>query len=74
MPKRNQLKLADIQQLLHQTIARVTPENQVNFIKHVIEEENKMWDVDDIMDEIIDNLEPCILTITGDTSSDSDSD
>jgi len=69
-------KLPDVQNLLLESIARVTPEHWCNFIKHVVEEENKMWQVDNIMDDIIDNMEPCILTISDDqsTSNDSDSD
>jgi len=63
-------KIDDVRQLLHTAIKRVTPENWQNFIKHVIEEEDKIWKVDDIMDEIIDKIEPCVLTITGDTDSD----
>jgi len=31
-----------------------------------------MTEVDKNMDEIIDNLEPCVLTITGDTSNSDD--
>jgi len=67
-------KVEDVRQLLSTAIERVTPENWKNFIKHVIHEENKIWQVDDIMDEIIDGLEPCVLKITGDTSSNESSD
>ncbi|CAI6376480.1 unnamed protein product [Macrosiphum euphorbiae] len=64
-------KANDVRQLLYTAIDRVTPENWQNFIKHLIDEENNIWKVDDIMDEIIDGMEPCVLTITGDTSNDS---
>lgn len=57
---------------MNEEIDGVTPENWTNFIKHTIEEENKIWQVDDIMDELIDNLEPCMLAITGDTSDESE--
>ncbi|XP_015370672.1 PREDICTED: uncharacterized protein LOC107166498 [Diuraphis noxia] len=60
-------KIDDVRQLLNSAIERVTAENWKIFIKHVIDEEDKVWKVDDIMDEIIDEMEPCILTITGDT-------
>lgn len=66
----NTYKIDDVQRLLNEAIDRVTPENWVNFIKHTIEEENKVWQVDDIMEELIENLEPCVLTITRDTSDD----
>lgn len=63
-------KIDDVRQLLNTAIERVTKENWENFIRYVIEEEEKIMKVDDIMDEIIDQLEPCILTISNETSSD----
>jgi hypothetical protein len=65
-------KIDEVRQLLHTAIERVTSENWHNFIKHVIEEEKKIWKVDDIMDEMIDQMELCVLKITGDTDSDYD--
>ncbi|CAI6377521.1 unnamed protein product [Macrosiphum euphorbiae] len=64
--------LDDVKKLLNTAIDRVTSENWQNIIEHVKTEENKMTEVDRNMDEIIDNLEPCILTITGETSDSSD--
>lgn len=63
-------KIDDTRQLLNTAIERVTAENWRNFIQHVIEEENKIWAVDDIMEELIEELEPCVLTITGENSDD----
>jgi len=65
-------KLDDVKKLLNTVIDRVTSENWQHFIEHVKTEENKMTEVDRNMDEIIDNLEPCVLTITGETSDSSD--
>jgi len=45
-----------------------------NFIKNTINEEDKMWDIESITDEMLDELAPIsqhVLTITGDTSTDS---
>jgi len=53
-------KIDDVLQLLNSAIERVTAENWKMFIKHVIDEEDKVWKVDDIMDEIIDEMEPHI--------------
>lgn len=58
----------DVRNLLNTAIERVTSKNWQNFIKHVIEEEKKIIQVDTNMDEIIDSLELCDVTITGDTS------
>jgi len=63
-------KIDDVRQHLHTAIERVTSENWQNFIKHAIEEEEKIWKVDDIMDKVIDEMEHCVLTITGETDSD----
>lgn len=65
-------KIDDVKNILNTAIDRVTSENWENFIQHVKTEENKMTEVDRNMDEIIDNLEPCVLTITGETSDSSD--
>ncbi|KAL4104685.1 hypothetical protein QTP88_019968 [Uroleucon formosanum] len=65
-------KIDDVRVILNSAIERVTSENWQNFIQHVIKEEEKMTEVDRNMDEIIDNLEPCVLTITGETSDSSD--
>jgi len=62
-------KIDDVHKLLNTAIERVTPQNWKNFIKHVIEEEDTIWKVDNIMDDMIDTIEPCILTITGETTS-----
>ncbi|XP_008179617.1 uncharacterized protein LOC103308283 [Acyrthosiphon pisum] len=67
-------EIDDIRLLLNTGIERVTAENWKNFIQQVIEEENKMWKVDDIMDELIDEIEPCMNKIMGETSYDSFSD
>lgn len=64
-------KIDDVRTLLNTAIQRVTNENWKNFIQHVIMEEDKMWKIDNMMDEIIDSLEPCILTVT-DNISESD--
>jgi len=64
-------EIDDVRLLLNTAIERVTAENWKNFIKQVIEEENKMWKVDDIMEELIDEMEPCVNTITEETSYDS---
>lgn len=62
-------KIDDVHKLLNTAIERVTPQNWKNFIKHVIEEEDTIWKADNIMDDMIDTIEPCILTITGETTS-----
>jgi len=62
----------DVKLLLNTAIERVTSENWQNFLQHVKTEEDKMTEVDENMYAIINNLEPCVLTITGDTSNSDD--
>jgi len=67
-------KLNDVRQLLIDGVQRVTPEMWANFVKHTIKEEDKMWDIESITDEMLDELAPTsqhVLTITGETSTDS---
>ncbi|KAL4097751.1 hypothetical protein QTP88_022473 [Uroleucon formosanum] len=52
-----QLKITKRKHLLHQSIDKVTPEDWQNFISHVKTEEQKMWNVDFISDELTDELE-----------------
>lgn len=45
-----------------------------NFVKHTIAEENNMWDIDYISDEMLEESASTthVLTITGEITSDSD--
>lgn len=79
----NTFKLKDVEELLKRGVEHVTPVMWKNFIKHVKKEEDKLWNIDSITDDIMDEEleeeeERHVLTIgTGDTSSeysDSDSD
>lgn len=65
-------KIDDVRVLLNTAIERVSSENWQNFIQHVKTEEDTLTEVDKNMDEIIDSLEPCILTKTGETSDSPD--
>lgn len=69
-------KTVDVQHLLHESMDRVTPEDWQNFISHVKTEEQKLWSIDFISDELTDELEtdPNYILTIGDTSDDSSSD
>lgn len=68
-------KLLDVKKLLIEGIERVDADMWKNFIRHTITEENRFWEIDDIMDEVFEaESQNLTLTITGDTSSDSESD
>lgn len=44
-----------------------------NFVKHTKKEEDKIWDIDYISDEILDEtpLTSHVLTVTGESTTDS---
>lgn len=63
-------QIKDVKALMNIVIDRVTSDNWKNFIRYVKTEEDTISAVDFIMDEMIDNLEFCILTVTVETSSD----
>ncbi|KAL4154003.1 hypothetical protein QTP88_001836 [Uroleucon formosanum] len=66
-------KLPDVKKLVIEGINECGPEKWKNFVSHVIDEEKRFWDIDFVVEEVMDNLGDCVMTITGDTSySDSD--
>lgn len=67
-------KLQYVRKLLEEGVKQVTLDMWTNFITHVIKEEDKFWQIDVLSDELFDEQESHVLTITGDTSSDFDSD
>lgn len=68
-------KLQDVRKLLEEGVERVTPDMWKNFVAHVIKEEDKFCQIDVISDQLLDDEQGShVLTITGDTSSDFDSD
>ncbi|XP_025406053.1 uncharacterized protein LOC112680230 [Sipha flava] len=69
-------KLPDVKKLLIEGIKRVDAEMWQNFISHTNKLEKQFYEVDNIIDEVLsaeksDNL---LMTLTGDTSSETDSD
>lgn len=66
-------KINDVKRLVEEGVEHVTSEDWTNCIKHVIEEEKKMWEVDEIADRIIDEIEPIFVDVNAGSDSDSDS-
>jgi len=66
-------KLQDVKRLLIEGVQRVDSEMWKNFIKHVVDEEDKLWNTDFIVDELTAEQEPCVLNL-GPDDSDSESD
>ncbi|XP_050059855.1 uncharacterized protein LOC126551127 [Aphis gossypii] len=73
--KNTTFKLNDVHDLLKKAVDNVTSQMWTNFVGHVIKEEDRFWKIDFLSDEVFD-VEPetgkHVLTITGQTTSDSD--
>lgn len=69
-------KLPDVKNLLIEGIERVDPEMWKRFISHTKSVETKFYEIDHIIDEILsaEKSDDLLMTITGDTSSETDSD
>ncbi|XP_022183104.1 uncharacterized protein LOC111042712 [Myzus persicae] len=69
--KNKTFKLNDVKQLLIEGVERVDADMWKNFIKHTIEEEEKLFKMDFVVDELMAEKEPCVLNVESD---DDDSD
>ncbi|KAE9525810.1 hypothetical protein AGLY_014036 [Aphis glycines] len=68
-------KLPDVKNLLVEGIAKVDAEMWKNFVKHTIEEKNKLWTLDDTVDELTAEQNRLVMTIgNSDTEEDDDFD
>lgn len=67
-------KLHDIRQLLINGVERISPEMWATYVSNTIKEEEKFWQIDFLIDDILEEIENQesiqILTITERTSSD----
>ncbi|XP_060839202.1 uncharacterized protein LOC132920662 [Rhopalosiphum padi] len=48
--------LDDIRQLINDGVKLVTPEMMANFVDHSVKEENKLWDLDFIIDDLLEEV------------------
>lgn len=62
-------KMQEVRQLLLNSLANVSSENWQNAIKHVIVEEQKMWELDNVIDTTME-IEPLVISVGHDDSSD----
>ena len=62
-------KMKDVKLLFDQAIKEVTPENWRKAVQHVIKQEEKMWNLDNLLDQTVD---PLIILSRGDDSSSDD--
>jgi len=68
-------KLPDVKELLIQGVNRVDSTMWTNFIRHTKTVEKEFYEIDPIIDEVLSaEMSNLQMTITGDTTSDSESD
>jgi len=67
-------KLPDLKNLLIEGVQRVDTDMWKNFIKHTTTEENKFWEIDNIIDEVFEAETQHVTLTVGNTSSESESD
>lgn len=66
-------KLADVRNLLIEGTEKVTVEMWKNFISHTTKAEDKFWDMDNLVDELMAEQQTVVLTI-GNSDNEDDSD
>lgn len=64
-------KMSELKNLLTDSLTKVTAEQWKKCVEHVIKEEQRMWDLDGMVDELI---EPIIISLNEDSSTEDDSD
>jgi len=68
-------KLQDDKKLMNEGVEKVNPDMWKNFISHVMQEEEKAWNLDNIIDDSVTaESQPFVLTIGNSDSDDSDDD
>lgn len=65
-------KLADVRNLLTESVEKVTTDMWVDFIGHTIKEENKFWDMENVAKEVMAEIETVDLTVGISDTDDSD--
>ena len=62
-------KMADVELTVQEAFSAVTPENWQNYVNHAIKEEKKCWNLDGLMDDVVENF---IISVGGESDSDSE--
>ncbi|CAI6343204.1 unnamed protein product [Macrosiphum euphorbiae] len=51
-------KLPDVKKLVIEAVSACGPEKWKHFVSHVIDEEQRFWDIDFVVEEVMENLNP----------------
>lgn len=65
-------KIKNMKYLLTDAINQITPQNWLTFIQHIMAEEQVFWDIDNIIDDMMETLDRNNFDIENSSSSDSD--
>ncbi|XP_050516676.1 uncharacterized protein LOC126891544 [Diabrotica virgifera virgifera] len=63
-------KKEEVENLIHEAYSQVTPQKWNNYVQHVISVEKRMWNIDNLLD----NLDPVIINLNDDSGSESEED
>lgn len=62
-------KIADVEKFFREGIERCIPEMWSNFVRHTKTIEDKFWEIDFVVEEVMENYGTTVMSITSDTSS-----
>lgn len=66
-------KIEDVEKLLREGVERCTPEMWSDFVKTTEKVEERLWDIDFIVEDVMENIDSTTMTMSVDTTSESDS-
>lgn len=69
--KNTSYKIQAVRELLYESLQHITEQNWRDAVRHVIEEEQKMWDLDNIIDATVET-QPLIINLQDDSDSEDD--
>nr|XP_023022563.1 uncharacterized protein LOC111510841 [Leptinotarsa decemlineata] len=69
--KNTSYKIQAVRELLYESLQHITEQNWRDAVRHAIEEEQKMWDLDNIIDATVET-QPLIINLQDDSDSEDD--
>ncbi|XP_050500717.1 uncharacterized protein LOC126880714 [Diabrotica virgifera virgifera] len=69
--KNTSYKIQAVRELLYESLEHITEQNWRDALRHVMEEEQKKWDLDNIIDATVE-IQPIIINLQDDSDSEDD--
>lgn len=61
-------KLTDVHRVVREGVDRCTPEMWRDFTRHAEKEEQRFWEIDFVVEDILENTDSTVMAIVADTS------